>query len=168
MDGSHATLLAALLLLGCGGTAAAPATAGTPDALAGPPRPWAELGPDERRQHMVHEVLPRASAMFAEHDPQRYADFSCATCHGPDAQARGFAMPNPSLYPLSPTGSARQHQTVRDHPEMVRFMYGRLVPAMETMLGAQRYDEATGEGFTCYACHPHAEPDGPTTQPVAD
>lgn len=175
MTGSHATLLAALLVptvalaaAGCGGSGAASSpgsaeTATRGDAIPGPPRAWAEMGRDERRRHMVREVFPRMSAMFAEYDATEYADFSCATCHGPDAEARGFEMPNPGLYPLSPTGSEGQHRTVSDHPEMVRFMYNRVVPAMQALIAAPAYDEATHEGFTCYACHPHAE----ETEPVA-
>lgn len=35
--------------------------------------------------------------------------------------------------------------------------FNHIVPAMKTMLGAEDYDEETGEGFSCYTCHPHAE-----------
>jgi hypothetical protein len=33
---------------------------------------------------------------------------------------------------------------------------------MQTLLGAPDYDEETGEGFSCYACHPHAGDPGTT------
>lgn len=106
---------------------------------------------------MVREVLPRMSALFAAYDGERYAEFECATCHGEDARERDFAMPNPSILPLHPTGSAGQHQTVRDHPEGVRFMYNQVLPTMQALLGASAFDEATGAGFTCFACHTHAD-----------
>jgi hypothetical protein len=97
------------------------------------------------------------STLFAAYEGERYADFDCATCHGADARERNFAMPNPSILPLHPTGSEGQHQAVRDYPEGVRFMYNQVLPTMQALLGAPAFDETTGEGFTCYACHTHAE-----------
>jgi hypothetical protein len=126
-------------------------------AIAGPPRPWAELEHAEKQAYMVRVVLPRMTAIFQEHDAERYAGFDCATCHGADATARADAMPSPSLLPLHPTGSEGQHETVRRHPEAVRFMFNRVLPAMQQLLGAEPFDATTGEGLTCYACHPHAE-----------
>ncbi|MDQ3034039.1 MAG: hypothetical protein M3Y87_16610 [Myxococcota bacterium] len=157
--------LTALTTLGCGGSSASPATAShTSEGVAeipGPPRPWPALSRAERAQHMSAQVLPRMRELFAAYDGERYADFDCTTCHGDDARERGFAMPSPSLLPLHPTGSEGQHQTVRDHPEGVRFMYGRVLPMMQSLLAAPPFDETTREGFTCYACHPHAADDAP-------
>lgn len=157
-------------VLGCGGSgggsgsgAGASSASTTPepsDAFPGPPRPWAELSHEERAQHMSRAVLPRMSDLFASYDAERYADFDCATCHGPDGRERGYAMPSPSILRLYPTGSEGQHQTVRDYPEGVRFMYGRVMPAAQALLGAEPFDEATGEGFTCFACHMHADDTG--------
>jgi hypothetical protein len=128
-----------------------------PEAIPSPPRPWDELSHEEKGRWMAHEVLPRMSVLFEEYDAQRFADVDCTTCHGDDAAARSFAMPNPGIVALYPTGSVGQQQTVRDYPEGVRFMYNRVVPTMRTLLGEAEFDAATGQGFTCYACHPHGE-----------
>lgn len=155
-------------LAACGG--AAPATGTTTEAsqptLHGPPAPWATLDHDARRAHMVHEVLPNASELFTSWRAERYADFSCETCHGQDASARNFAMPNPSLITLYATGTVGQEEVLAQYTEACTFMYSRLVPAMQTMLGAPDYDPATHEGFTCFACHPHATDDDPRSQPA--
>jgi hypothetical protein len=37
---------------------------------------------------------------------------------------------------------------------MVRFMFNDVVPAMQTLLGMPAFEESTGEGFSCYYCHP--------------
>ena len=163
-----ASLLASSVMLGCGGShTGSPASDSShyaePGAIVGPPRPWAELSREDRARHMSREVVPRMSALFAAYDGARYADFDCATCHGPDARERDFAMPNPSLLPLHATGTEGQRQAVRDYPEGVRFMYTRVLPTMQALVGAAPFDETTGEGFTCYACHPHAE-DGATAR----
>lgn len=157
-------LALALTLAACGASSSgassprAPATSEpTAAPIPGPTRPWGELSQDERRAHMTREVLPRMTELFAAYDPVRYDGFGCATCHGDDARERGYAMPSPSLLPLHPTGSEGQQQMVREHADGVRFMYNRVLPTMQALLGAPAFDENTGEGFSCFACHPRAE-----------
>jgi hypothetical protein len=163
-------LLGGLLALGgapaCGGTAATsstatPATAPSSTRLTAPERPWAELDHEARAQHMRRHVTPAMADLFVAFDAQRYDDFGCQTCHGPDAASRGYQMPSPSLPVLYPTGTLGQMQTVDRHPEAVRFMFNRVTPALRELLGAPDYDEATHTGLTCFACHPSAAPDDP-------
>lgn len=121
------------------------------------PRPWAEMSPEEKGQFMGAEVLPYMRTLFQEYDGERYASVNCATCHGQNATERNFEMPNPDILPLHPSGSPEQRAMVEAHPRMVRFMFNHVVPAMRQMIGAEEYDAETGEGFSCYFCHPHAE-----------
>lgn len=166
--------LAGLVLAACGGgnasstsstTTAAAAPRYPQPTLTPPPAPWAELGPAERGQHMAAHVVGPMGELFAAYDAERFGDFSCASCHGPDARARHYEMPSPSLPVLYPTGSIGQFETVRQYPEGARFMYGHVMPAMQTLLGAAEYDATTGEGLTCFACHPHAADDDPRALP---
>ena len=103
---------------------------------------------------MSTEVLPAARRLFQGFDAERYSSVTCATCHGEDGAERAWAMPNPSLYALYPTGSAEQQAMVRDYPEMVRFMHNHLVPEMRAILGAESYEESSHSGFACFSCHP--------------
>lgn len=157
-----------VLLSACGGGAADCAT--TPEHAhvepTPPERPWAELSRDERRAHMARHVVPVMSELFAGYDAERFADVSCGTCHGQSAREREFAMPNPDLPPLYPTGSIGQYQSVERFPEGARFMFTQVMPAMQTLLGAEEFDPATGEGFSCYGCHPHAADDDPLSAPA--
>lgn len=114
---------------------------------------------------MASHVLPATTELFQAWQPERFADFSCATCHGADAQARNYAMPNPSIIALYPTGTVGQVETLNQYLEASTFMYSRLLPAVQTMVGARDFDPATGEGFTCYSCHPHAAEDDPRNRP---
>lgn len=158
-------LIASLALaLGCGGPSGGAGTTpeGESDRVPSPPRPWAEMSGDEHRAWMVEEVLPRMTVAFQAHDAERYANFGCATCHGPGARERGFEMPSPALPALYPTGSPEQQQMVREHGDMVRFMFNRVLPPMQTLLGAADFDAETQQGFSCYACHPHAGEPGTT------
>lgn len=148
----------ALSLCSCasGQTASQTAKTTSPKPVA-PAKPWATLSQAERKAHMNEHVVPVMEAHFKRHDPERYAAFSCETCHGQDMVARNFKMPNPSLLALHPTGSDEQHKMVETYPEMVKLMFNHVLPDMQASLGVEAYDTATKTGFSCYACHPAAE-----------
>ncbi|MBX3250784.1 MAG: hypothetical protein KF901_26630 [Myxococcales bacterium] len=120
-------------------------------------KPWGEMDGDERGRFMGEAVVPYMRALFREYDEERYARFNCASCHGPNASERAYAMPSPELMALHPSGSDEQRAMVEAHPRMVQFMFQHVVPAMRTMIGEREFDPATGEGFSCYFCHPRAE-----------
>lgn len=160
-----------LLVASCGGETSEPAagggSTGSEQAISGPPRPWADMNQADKRRYMAEVVEPAMRPLFQEYDSQRFADFGCETCHGSDMVARQFDMPNPAILALHPSGTPEQRQTVDRHPRMVRFMYNRVVPRMQRLLGMQAFDATTGEGFSCYQCHPRGgEP--PATPPAGD
>lgn len=163
----------AMIAAGCAGSGGAPepedarAAAGSEDAsdaAARPslPTPWAEMSHADREAWMMAEVQPRMGALFREYDADAYASTGCASCHGADAAQHGFHMPSNALPALPATGTPEQRQMVRQYPQMVRFMFQRVLPTMQALVGAPPYDEATGEGFSCYSCHPHAGDEGST------
>lgn len=172
MAGSWAVVAMALALASCGSDGAEPAagegTAGSEQAISGPPRPWAEMSTADKRRYMAEVVEPSMRPLFQEYDGQRFSDFGCETCHGNDMVARQFDMPNPSILALYPSGTPEQRQTVDRHPRMVRFMFNRVVPRMQRLLGMQTFDPATGEGFSCFNCHTHGGETPATPAPPAD
>ncbi len=127
------------------------------DEIPRPPKPWAEMTQEEKGQYMGAEVLPYFRDLFREFDGERYANVNCETCHGASMNERNFEMPNPDILPLHPSGSDEQRAMVQEHPRMVRFMFNHVVPAMRQALDAPEYNAETGEGFSCYFCHTHAE-----------
>lgn len=143
-------LFAGLGALGC----APPRDASDGTAAEAETRRWADLDHDARMAVMSTEVLPAARRLFQGFDAQRYANVSCATCHGDDGAERQWAMPNPSLYALYPTGTPEQRAMVQQFPEMVRFMHNHLVPEVRGILGAEEYDAQSDTGFACFSCHP--------------
>lgn len=161
-------LLATLWLASCGGSAPDETVASTETSSAGGetaeaplptlPKPWAEMTQQERGAFMHDSVAPATQRMFQEYDAERYADFGCGTCHGSDMVAREFAMPNPGLLPLYPTGSEEQRAAVEAHPRMVRFMYNHLLPTVRDMLELPEFDAETEQGFSCFSCHTHGTP----------
>lgn len=168
---SFLLLVASVLLASCGGGGAETESTTTQSDTGGETsesatlptvsQPWAEMSQQERGAFMHDSVVPVTRQMFQEYDGERYADFGCGTCHGADMAEREFAMPNPGLLPLFPTGSDEQRAAVEGHPQMVRFMFNHLLPTVRDMLQLAEFDANTGEGFSCYSCHPHGAPAEP-------
>ena len=164
------TLLAIsiLTLASCGGSSdggddssSEQTTSGSEDAVPTAEN-WEGMTHDDKLAWMQQEVLPRTQAQFVAYDADRYADFSCGTCHGEGAANGDFHMPSLSLPALPATGTPEQQQMVRDYPEGTRFMFSRLLPLVQTLLGEPAFDEETGEGFSCFSCHPHQGDEGST------
>jgi hypothetical protein len=49
---------------------------------------------------------------------------------------------------------------VNTNREMATFMFQRVLPTMRALLNASEFDDATGEGFSCFACHTRGDSDG--------
>lgn len=118
---------------------------------------WADMNREQRAGYMADVVMPRMAPIFQAYDAEAYADFSCATCHGDDAQDVGFRMPN-GLHPLNPEHIPSFFEsTDPDVQRVAQFMAGEVTPAMTELLGAQPYDPETHQGFSCMSCHATAE-----------
>ncbi|MEZ4267939.1 MAG: hypothetical protein R3F39_16315 [Myxococcota bacterium] len=149
----------------CGGSASQTVDEADPAKIAGPPKPWDEMEHAEKADYMRDRVVPVMKPLFVAFNPKAYAEFTCKTCHGPDAREREFKMPNPHNEMLYPTGSPEQLKTVAEHPEEVRFMFQKVVPTMQALLGLEDFDEVRGTGFTCYFCHPAGQVAAPVVAP---
>ncbi|PRP96946.1 hypothetical protein [Enhygromyxa salina] len=115
----------------------------------GQDKPWAELDESERMQHMGAVVMPRMQAVFQGHDPKRFANFGCATCHGGGSANGDFTMPNPALPTLDASNLYKKHR--KESPEMTKLMWKEVEPAMGESL-ALTYGLGDAQ-FTCANCH---------------
>lgn len=130
-----------LLATGCGPRG----QTGIPE---GQPKPWADLNEQQRMQHMAQVVLPRMQAVFQGHDEKRFADFSCATCHGSGVASGDFEMPNPGLPVLDGANFYKKHR--KQDKAMVQLMWKEVEPAMGEAL-ALTY--GIGGEIDCQSCH---------------
>lgn len=137
-----------------------------PPGISGPPKPWDTMTMEEKGKYMQEKVVPTMAPLFQAFDDALYSDFGCATCHGDDMQERNAAMPNPDLYALYPSGSPEQKQMVKERRPTLVFMFNKVVPHMRALLGKPVYDNDTGEGFSCYACHPKGESEAASLWPA--
>lgn len=131
-----------LLLVACGPHG----KTGIPE---GQSKGWAEMDESERMEHMSTVVLPRMQAVFQGHDPERFSNFSCATCHGSGAANGDFAMPSESLPVLDASNFYKKHR--QEHPDMVKLMWKEIEPAMGEAL-ALTYGLGGAE-IECASCH---------------
>jgi hypothetical protein len=136
------------LLSACGGTVARRST---------PPRSeppsWPTMSWEDRHNLMTFAVLPNMARAWQEHDGTADPTTTCRTCHGANAEAVDYRMPN-GLSPLDP--AHMPSPTSRDPREAraAKFMIEIVVPKMTDLLDAEPYDRATGRGFSCFNCHP--------------
>jgi hypothetical protein len=152
-------LLCVAITLTSACASASPATAHPNTEVAtAPKRDWGTLSHEERKAHMRDAVLPAMERHFLAQNGERFANFGCKNCHGAHARERNYAMPCPDLPTLYPTGTAEQIATVQQHREMARFMFQKVTPNMRKLLNQPRYNPQTGEGFSCFYCHPRGEP----------
>ncbi len=116
----------------------------------GQAKPWAEMDDSERMQHMAEVVQPRMQAVFQSHDPERFADFGCASCHGGGAGNGDFHMPNPALPKLDAAKLYEKHRQDPEQKDLLRVMWKEVEPAMGEAL-ALTY--GFGGELSCNSCH---------------
>jgi hypothetical protein len=114
----------------------------------GATKTWDEMAEDERMTHMKTVVAPRMKSMFQEFDGERFADFSCETCHGPGAAEETYALPNPELPQLDESKYYKKHREAT--PEMVDFMWKEVEPTMAELLGVTHGMKGD---MNCSSCH---------------
>lgn len=140
-------------------TTATPAAASDvpppPANVEGPPQAWATMTGEQKGHWMAEHVMPTMQPLFQAYDATRYADFSCATCHGPNARETHFAMPTPAIAVLPGPTSSEWPAYMGAHQRMIQFMGGTVEHTMAALVGEAPYDPATQAGFGCYECHTH-------------
>lgn len=138
-------------------------TAGAEE-LAGPPKPFHDMGEQAQKRYMMTTVLPVMQHRFHTFDGDYYADFGCPTCHGPEPEQQGFQMPEAALPALPPPDTPEWDDMMDDPSGVVRFMRDQVVPTMAALLDRPPFDPDTGEGFGCLDCHTTRtpRPDVPT------
>ncbi len=129
-------------LLGCGG-----AGAGSDGATSsGAKKAFDDLDHDAKMEFMASVVMPEMSTLFQRYDPEAYAQFQCATCHGEDFQSVNFKMPN-ALFGLAagdPIKAGNDHDA-----KATKFMTDEVVPKMAELLS----EDPGKPGEFCFTCH---------------
>lgn len=146
----YGLLLAALA--GCGGSGE-----GAKNASAYDPKsevPWKDKSREQRMDWMAVAVFPKMRLLFQEQDSEKYADFSCQTCHGREMERVDFRMPN-DLFALDASDTVAH---AKEYDEKTTdFMIGAVVPEMAKLLDSEAFTLENQQGFGCAGCHPTAK-----------
>ena len=133
--------------------AAAPAAGKVP----GHDVPWKELTPEQKGEYMKAEVLPKMKPIFQAFDAKEFKKFDCMSCHGKDAKAKKFKMPNTHILKLpgTPEGFQALLKKKPDLGRWAKFMGEEVKPQMAALLGMPSFDPTKPEagGFSCAGCH---------------
>ena len=101
------------------------------------PDTWTKLSFEERHSVMTFKVLPNMARTWRDFKHTEDPEMTCRTCHGQDAEAVSYRMPNPSLAKIDPA-----HPPVNATAE---FMKTKMVPEVSELVGAD---------VGCNTCHP--------------
>lgn len=113
---------------------------------------WPAWSHEKKLEYMQRTVMPAEREIFARFEPLRFADMTCATCHGQGARDGSYKMPNPDLpHIVGGKGGFEELATVQ--PETVRFMQKVVGPETAHLLGYSPFDMEQHVGFSCYQCH---------------
>jgi hypothetical protein len=151
-------LAVAMILAACGTQRASAPCAQCPPAIPTVDRPhdgdWAQWTHEQKLAYMKAAVLPTAAPLFREYAPERFADFTCRTCHGASADDGTYKMPNPAL-PKIDVGHIFEMEKTK--PRTFRFMYDVVTPRTAALLNIPEWQHKTMSGFGCLRCHTRKE-----------
>lgn len=126
--------------------------------------PWKDMTAQQRGRYMAKVVTPKMKEIFQAYDAKHFEKVNCATCHGKDAKARKFKMPSPDLPKLSASEKEFMETTMKEKPEMVKFMGEQVTPKVAELLGLKPFDPRNPDpnAFSCHGCHElKGKPDAP-------
>jgi hypothetical protein len=138
-----------------------PAAPNTPIALLGikgpDDKPWKQMNYSEKEWYMVGKVHPVMRQVFQTFNEKKYEGekFECTPCHGEHPEARKYKMPSDHLSKVPAFGSA--DWKAMENSRIFKFMNISVTPSMGKLLGEQPWNPETGEGYSCWGCHPKAE-----------
>ncbi len=114
--------------------------------LTPPEVPWDQMSGADREMYMVGKVQPIMEEVFRTHDPERYPEIQCETCHGADMRELEFRMPSQRMYRIPREGTPAYQAMLDNFGPTVRFMKEEVTPKMAAIMGQP--------DLSCASCHP--------------
>jgi hypothetical protein len=126
--------------------------------LVGPPEvAWKDMNAKQKRAYMKGAVQPKMKEVFQAFDAQKFAKFTCETCHGKDGADRKYKMPSNDIHALPNTAETFQAKMKKEPtwPKFTEFMSQKVEPAMGTLLDVPVFDpkKPIKGAFSCGNCH---------------
>ena len=115
---------------------------------------WQAMTFVQRHEQMTFVVHPTMMARWQEHYQTAAPELRCITCHGEQAERHRYQMAFTTLKDLQPSRVQALYRVGATVTAEQRFKRDVVTPLMADLLGVPRYDPATGQGFSCFGCHP--------------
>ncbi len=122
------------------------------EGMGAPEVAWSEKNVEQKYGYMAAVVHPEMQAVFASYDDS-YADegaFTCATCHGEDAELVDYKMPaDGAIMGLEAEDTIQEAMDYDE--EVTNAMMAKVTPGLKKLL-----DQGSGAKtkVTCFTCHP--------------
>ncbi|MDB4991048.1 MAG: hypothetical protein JWN04_6226 [Myxococcaceae bacterium] len=118
---------------------------------------WDKMNYEEKEWYMVGKVHPVMRQVFQTFNEKKYEGekFECTPCHGENPEQRKYKMPSAHLAAIPAYGSTGWHEM--ENTRLFKFMDQRVTPSMGKLLGKEAWNPQTGEGYSCWGCHPKAD-----------
>jgi hypothetical protein len=126
--------------------------------LTGPDdKPWDSMNYEEKEWYMIGKVHPIMRQVFQtfNHDKYEGEKFECVPCHGENPEAKKYKMPSDHLSKV-PAYNSKEWKEM-ENARIFKFMTQRVTPAMGQVIGKEAWNPETGEGYSCWGCHPKAD-----------
>jgi hypothetical protein len=120
-------------------------------------KPWQKMNYSEKEWYMVGKVHPVMRQVFQTFNAKKYEGekFECVPCHGENPEERKYKMPSDHLSKVPAFGSA--DWKAMENSRVFKFMSKSVTPSMGKLIGEEPWNPETGEGYSCWGCHPKAE-----------
>lgn len=105
---------------------------------------WDTMTRQQRLEWMGTDVFPKMKALFQEHDPERYKNFSCETCHGQGYQSVDYKMPH-TIFPMDKKNPTTDKDSDPKLAAAAKFMNEKVLPEMRKLLNKP--------SVYCFDCH---------------
>ncbi|MCC6901852.1 MAG: hypothetical protein IT377_22975 [Polyangiaceae bacterium] len=112
---------------------------------------WKDMSHDQKVELMKTVVMPKMGEVFKAFDAKKYAEITCATCHGAGAKEGKFQMPNAKLPKLDSKDGFAKH--MKKNEKVTKFMMEKVTGEMAAALGVPAFNPETKQGFGCGGCH---------------
>ena len=115
---------------------------------------WRAMTFEQRHEHMTFVVHPILMERWQTHYQTAAPQLRCVSCHGEQAERHRYQMAFTPLDGLQPSRVQALYRSAVEPSDEQRFKRDVVTPLMADLLGVPRYDAATGQGFSCFGCHP--------------
>jgi hypothetical protein len=118
------------------------------------PNEWQYLTFEQRHEQMTFLVHPSVAEHYQDFYKTSAPLLNCRSCHGEQAERQRYQMAYTPIDDLDPARVRELYVAgAKLSPEQI-FKRDVITPLMARLLGVPAYDAVTGNGFSCFGCHP--------------